>query len=34
MNRGLLCGRISKELHLDGGMLAGCKFIAMKFFVL
>ena len=22
---------LSKELHLEGGMLAGCKFIVMKF---
>ena len=25
-----LCS-LSKELHLEGGMLAGCKFIVMKF---
>ena len=32
-NRGLLCGskRNCKELHLDGVMLSGCKFIVMKF---
>ena len=30
-NRGLICGSLSKELHLDGGILAGCKFIVMKF---
>ena len=30
-NRALLCGSQSKELHLDGGMLAGCKFIVMEF---
>ena len=30
-NRGLLCGSLSKELHLNGGKLAGCKFIVMKF---
>ena len=30
-NRGLLCGSLSKELHLNGGILAGCKFIVMKF---
>ena len=29
-NHGLLYGSLSKELHLDG-MLAGCKFIVMKF---
>ena len=23
-NHGLLCGSLSDELHLDGGMLAGC----------
>ena len=28
-NRGLLCGSLSKELHLNGGILAGCKFIVM-----
>ena len=27
---GLLCGTLSKELHLDGEMLAGCQFIVMK----
>ena len=26
-NRGLLCGILSKELHLDGGMLAGCRLV-------
>ena len=31
LNRGLLCGSLSKELHLDGEMLPGCKFIVMKF---
>ena len=30
-NGGLLCGSRSKELHLNGGILAGCKFIVMKF---
>ena len=30
-NRGLLCGSLSKELHLYGGILAGCKFIVMQF---
>ena len=30
-NLGLLCGSLSKELHLDGGMLAGCKFVVRKF---
>ena len=30
-NRGLLSGSLSKELHLDGGMLPGFKFIVMKF---
>ena len=30
-NRGLLCGSLSKELHLKGGILAGFKFIVMKF---
>ena len=30
-NRGLLCGSISKELHLDIEMLAGCKFIVIKY---
>ena len=30
-NQGLLCGSLSKELHLNGGILAGCKFIVMKF---
>ena len=30
-NQGLLCGSLSKDLHLDGGILAGCKFIALKF---
>ena len=30
-NRGLLCGSLSKKLHLKGGILAGCKFIVMKF---
>ena len=30
-NRGLLYGSLSKELHLNGGILAGCKFIVMKF---
>ena len=29
-NRGLLCGSLSKELQLNGGILAGCKFIVMK----
>ena len=31
LNRGLLCGSLSKELHLNGRILAGCKFIVMKF---
>ena len=31
LNQGLLCGSLSKELHLNGGILAGCKFIVMKF---
>ena len=30
-NRGLLCGSLSKELHLKRWILAGCKFIVMKF---
>ena len=30
-NRGLLCGSLSKELDLNGGILGGCKFIVMKF---
>ena len=30
-NRGLLYGSLSNELHLNGGMLAGCKFIILKF---
>ena len=30
-NRGLFCGSLSKELHLNGGIQAGCKFIVMKF---
>ena len=30
-NRGLLCGSLSKELHLNRGIMAGCKFIVMKF---
>ena len=30
-NRGLLCCSLSKELHLNGWMLAGFKFIVMKF---
>ena len=30
-NHGLLCGSLNKELHLEGGMLAGCKCIVMKF---
>ena len=30
LNHGLFCDSLSKELHLDGGMLAGCKFIVMK----
>ena len=30
-NQGLLCGSLSKELHLNGGILADCKFIVMKF---
>ena len=25
-----MCGSLSKELHIDGGMLAGCKSIVMK----
>ena len=29
-NRCLLCGSLSKDLHLAGGMLAGCKCIVMK----
>ena len=31
LNRGQLCDSLSKELHLDGGIRAGCKFIVMKF---
>ena len=31
LNHGLLCGSLSKELHLNGRMLAGYKFIDMKF---
>ena len=34
LNRGLLCGSLSKELHLNGRILAGCKFIVMKFFLM
>ena len=30
-NPGLFCGSLSKELHLNGRILAGCKFIVMKF---
>ena len=30
-NRGLLFGSLCKQLHLYGGMLAGCKFIVTKF---
>ena len=30
-NRVLLCGSPSKELLLNGRILAGCKFIVMKF---
>ena len=30
-NRGLLCGSLSRELHLNGWILAGCKFIVMTF---
>ena len=30
-NRGLLCGSQSKELLLNGRILAGCKIIVMKF---
>ena len=30
-NRGLLCGSLSNELHLNGGILSGCKFIVMNF---
>ena len=33
-NRGLLCGSLSKELHLNGGILAGCRFIVMKFCIM
>ena len=29
-NRGLLCGSLSKELHLNRRILAGCKYIVMK----
>ena len=31
LNRELLCGSLSKEQHLNGGILAGCKFIVLKF---
>ena len=30
-NPGLICGSLSKELHFNRGILAGCKFIVMKF---
>ena len=30
-NQGLLWGILSKQLHLNGGILTGCKFIVMKF---
>ena len=30
-NPELHCGSLSKGLHLEGEMLAGCKFIVMKF---
>ena len=30
-NQELLCGSLGKELHLNGGILAGCKFIVLKF---
>ena len=30
-NRGLLCGSLSNELHLNEGILAGCKFIVVEF---
>ena len=30
-NPGQLCGSLSKELHLNGGILATCKFIVMIF---
>ena len=30
-NRELLCGILSKGLYLNGWILAGCKFIVMKF---
>ena len=33
-NRGLHCGGLSKELLLNGRILAGCKFIVMKFCLL
>ena len=29
-NPDLLCDSLSKELHLEGRMLTGCKFIVMK----
>ena len=29
-NRGLQCGSLSKGLHLNGGILAGCKFFVIK----
>ena len=32
--QGLLCGSLSRELHLNGRILAGCKFIVMKFCLL
>ena len=31
LNQSLFCGSQSKELYLDGGMLAGFRFIAMEF---
>ena len=31
LDLGLLCGSLSKELHLNGRIMAGCKFIVMKF---
>ena len=34
LNRRLICGSLSKELHLGGGVLAGCRFIVMKFCLL
>ena len=33
-NPGLHCGSLRKGLHLEGGMLASCKFIVMKFYLM